>query len=859
MNAASLAVGGDVSGSCGASSGTAVIVSASLGVGWYRFRVTFGRRAGGLVGIALLVGSVGGLAMGAVAGARRTQSSFPTFLASRNPSDLLVLHNDSATDSNASDAGFLRALRALRQVKWVESTTDPSEQVLGANGTPAQDVRSRMFDSSAQVLADVNGEFYDQDRPTVIQGRLADPQRANEMVMSDAAAQLLRLHVGDVVHFGFYTNAQTVEAGYGTAAQKPRRAIGVKLVGIVRFPFEIVRDDFDQGLRLVLLTPALTRPLERCCANGVQAGVRLRDGSRDTVVVESEIKKLPFSSVVQVKAVEEATAERAIAPQSVALGVFGAIAALAALLIAGQAIGRQMLAGSEDFEVLRALGASPGMTAADSLIGVIGAVVSGAFLAAVVAVALSPLSPLGPVRPVYRHRSVAFDWAVLGAGVAALVVGLGAIAFVLAYRQAPHRVSRRAKLVTRRRSRVAMFVATSGLAVSGVVGVRLALDPGRDKRAVPVRSAIFGAALAIVVVVGTVTFGSSLKTLVSHPALYGWDWNYEMVGNFGGLADVPLPQTGRLLDHDAYVAAWTRASFDDLRIDGQDVPVLGTTPNASVAPPVLTGHALEAPNQVVFGASTLTQLHRRIGQTVTFDNGVDKPTRLEIVGTATLPAIGAGQTLHLEIGTGAVISELLIPERDRGFGDLPNSPEAVFVRFRVGADPAAGLRSLEKIAAEVAGILGHGPPAVLPVQRPAEIVNYRSMGDTPAVLGAALATGATFALGLTLLASVRRRRRELALLKTLGFTRRQLAATVAWQASIAITVGVILGVPLGIIIGRALWDKFATALHVVSQPTVPALTIALVVAAALVLTNIVAAIPGLQAARTPSALLLHDE
>jgi ABC-type antimicrobial peptide transport system permease subunit len=78
------------------------------------------------------------------------------------------------------------------------------------------------------------------------------------------------------------------------------------------------------------------------------------------------------------------------------------------------------------------------------------------------------------------------------------------------------------------------------------------------------------------------------------------------------------------------------------------------------------------------------------------------------------------------------------------------------------------------------------------------------------------------ALALTL-TSVRRRRRDLALLKTLGFTRRQLVATVS------------------------------------SQATVPALTIILVALGALILANLVAAIAGLQAARTRTALLLHAE
>ena len=52
------------------------------------------------------------------------------------------------------------------------------------------------------------------------------------------------------------------------------------------------------------------------------------------------------------------------------------------------------------------------------------------------------------------------------------------------------------------------------------------------------RSAILGAILAVTVVVATVTFGSSLDTLVSHPALYGWNWTYDMDGG-GGLGDVP--------------------------------------------------------------------------------------------------------------------------------------------------------------------------------------------------------------------------------------------------------------------------------------------------------------------------------
>ena len=129
----------------------------------------------------------------------------------------------------------------------------------------------------------------------------------------------------------------------------------------------------------------------------------------------------------------------------------------------------------------------------------------------------------------------------------------------------------------------------------------------------------------------------------------------------------------------------------------------------------------------------------------------------------------------------------------------------------------------------------------------------------PIVLATGLAIGAIVALALTLMTSVRRRRRDLALLKTLGFTRRQLAATVASQASIVALLGAVVGVPVGIVAGRSLWTRFARDISAVPKPTVPTLSVAIVAIGAFVLANLVAAIPARQAARTPSATLLHEE
>ena len=138
-------------------------------------------------------------------------------------------------------------------------------------------------------------------------------------------------------------------------------------------------------------------------------------------------------------------------------------------------------------------------------------------------------------------------------------------------------------------------------------------------------------------------------------------------------------------------------------------------------------------------------------------------------------------------------------------------------------------------------------------------MNYKTIGLTPSLLVAGLVLGAVVALTLTLVASVRQRRRDLALLKTVGFVRRQLAATVAWQATVAAVVGILVGIPLGIVVGRWLWDLFALQIDAVPYPTVPMGAVALAALGTVVLANLVAVVPARSAARTPTALMLWSE
>jgi hypothetical protein len=390
---------------------------------------------------------------------------------------------------------------------------------------------------------------------------------------------------------------------------------------------------------------------------------------------------------------------------------------------------------------------------------------------------------------------------------------------------------------------------------------------------VPVRSVLLGAVLAVITVSATLTFGSGLQTLVSHPRLYGWNWTYALTAS----NDVP-PQTLTLLRHDHDVAAATGVSFADVKIDGIGVPIVTGDAHPAVSPPILLGHPVDGVRQIVLGAATLAALHKHLGDTVMLSYGSPStypayipPTPLTVVGVATMPAMGYPTFIqdHPSMGTGGIVAKTVAPpyfQRATTSSDpVLNGPNVVYVQLRNGVSTAAGLRDMRRIARAGNAVLTADPNtvgttiAILGVQRPAEIVNYRSMGSTPFVLAAGLAVGAILALALTLTASVRRRRRDLALLKTLGFTKRGLAATIAWQSTVVAVMAVVVGVPLGIAVGRQLWILFAHSINAVPEPTVSVPALAAVIVGAVVFANVVAGIPGRIAARTPAALVLRAE
>jgi hypothetical protein len=813
----------------------------------YRLRGVLRRGRAGYLAIVLITGLLGGVAMGSVAAARRTQSAYPRILAASNPSDLHV-------DAGGYSRRMLRRIAGMRHVSAARTYVSILGLRTAPDGTvnPASD-----FNQQVEMVGSLDGLYFGQDKVIVTAGRRADPRRADEVMVSDQTAQRFGLHVGQVLDVNLYTQQQFDDPDANPETTKPARQARLTITGIGVFTDEVVQDDVDLIYR-VLATPAFTRKALSCCAGYAWVGLKLDRGDRAVPAVQREFARLlpPGSPLgFRVTSVVEGQGERAIRPESAAAAVLGLIAALAAVVLAGQAIRRVLAAGRRERAVLRALGTSPRAIAVDLGLPVAGAVLAGTVLAGLVAVAVSPVAPLGPMHRLDPQPGFAADWAAFGAGAAVLLLVLGTATALFAAAETARTAGRRPDRA--RRGAASSTVARLNLPPGPAVGIGFAFEPAGDRGTRPAWTAITGTVVALVILVASVSFGASLGALVSHPSLYGWTWDLEMLAG-SGYGDIPPGRLTRALRADPDVAAWAGGYFDSVEVNGHSVPGIGLT-STKLSPPVLAGHQLTGPGQIVLGAETLAEVGARVGGTVTVFNG-RSTTRMTVAGTTTLPAIGIGHGIHPSLGRGAFLdaADLPVAFRDGRPGGTPTiGPNTVLIRFRPGAGQAAAIRRLTALSNRLSRDPATMGVQVLPVQRPAEIVNYRSMGAAPVILAVLLAAGAVVALAVTVATAARRRARDFALLRTLGFVRRQVLAVVIWQAGVCVAAGTLIGLPLGVAAGRFLWSRFAGQLYVVPHPAVPAGTIAAVGLGALLAAVLTAVGPGWLVTRAPAAQVLR--
>lgn len=183
--------------------------------------------------------------------------------------------------------------------------------------------------------------------------------------------------------------------------------------------------------------------------------------------------------------------------------------------------------------------------------------------------------------------------------------------------------------------------------------------------------------------------------------------------------------------------------------------------------------------------------------------------------------------------------------------------DAFLLRYRPGTDAAAAASTLLAAAAKAG--CPPGACTVTGAQQPGDIQDYAAVRATPLLLGVALAVLAVGTLAHVLATGVRRRRRDLAVLKALGLTGAQLRGAVAWEATALAVTALLIGVPAGIVAGRVAWAAFATEAGVATGATFDLALVLLTIPVTLLAANVIAAWPGRAAARLRPAIVLRTE
>ncbi|MGA2124091.1 MAG: FtsX-like permease family protein, partial [Acidimicrobiales bacterium] len=607
---------------------------------WFRLTRRRARERTSLFALALLIGVLGGIGMASIAGARATDDSYETLLSRSHPSELGLTFGAPISTSVFSRIPGITRVGVADETFFALPLTSHDTPKIGAGSVTPE--------------AGLDGEFFTQDRVGVVQGRIADPRRANEFMATALAERLMKWHLGEVVKMGVYSVKQINGKGFGTSKVLPSKVIDEHLVGTIVFDNSVVQDSVDQQPTFYVLTPAaavhFTSGLQY-----VEYHFALSATASQSAVTHAIIRKIPPGTTYTFThlSVAEGEVNRSVRPIALALGVFGALALVAALLVGLQMIARRLSAERRDEEVMRALGAGRAALSLDAILAPALATLAGILLAIGLATALSSLTLLGPVRPLL-HEGLNFNASILLSAAAIMLVVLFGATSVMAARLTP---GRRIATATRGRSRVTRAATSAPLPVSAATGINFAFESGTGRRTVPVRSVLVGIVVAVTLVAGTLTFAGGLSALVSRPALYGWNWNYTLAS----ANEVPSRSVAVLREY-SKVVAWSGADFADVQIDGVTEPVLITGANAAVGPPLLSGHEVRAANQIVLGAATMASLHKRVGQSVTISYGAKRdypaylpPRRATIVGSATLPALGQSETLHPSMGVGAVV------------------------------------------------------------------------------------------------------------------------------------------------------------------------------------------------------------
>lgn len=142
---------------------------------------------------------------------------------------------------------------------------------------------------------------------------------------------------------------------------------------------------------------------------------------------------------------------------------------------------------------------------------------------------------------------------------------------------------------------------------------------------------------------------------------------------------------------------------------------------------------------------------------------------------------------------------------------------------------------------------------------PVELANLRNVRTLPALLAGFLALLATGALSHVLLTSARRRRHDFAILRALGLGRRGARLILNAQSTAIGLVGLLIGVPVGVALGRTLWRLVTERVPLADAPPFALVAVVVIAPITLLVANALAVWPGHRVTRPRPAHELRAE
>jgi hypothetical protein len=411
----------------------------------------------------------------------------------------------------------------------------------------------------------------------------------------------------------------------------------------------------------------------------------------------------------------------------------------------------------------------------------------------------------------------------------AIGVALVALAFVAMSGLASVRVVRRDAAWSPSAARIVNRIAAAGAPTPVVLGTGLAVEPGRGRGALPVRSALIATAVGIAGVVAVTVFASSLHRLTHTPARWGWSADAQVLDvNDSTAADLRSdPRIDGYLDsRDFQVRVDDRTATGRVYRGDQD---LGWT--------VLNGRRPRGEGEVLLGARLSRTLDKGVGDRVTFRGADGSSVTLAVVGVGTGPDLSDGQFAGGLVVSPGDVDRIKLTETERN----------AQISFAPGVDPDRARAALGK-EYEVAA-----------PERPPDVDNLAQLGRLPELLVAFLALLSAAVLAHSIAVTARRRRRELDTLRALGFVRRQARGVIVAAALVSVALGLVVGVVLGLVLARVSWSLTAHAAYAAGDLRVPELSLLALVVASIAVAFLVAAVPAWRLTRVTIAAGLRAE